>query len=140
MTKRWTPEEIQWLRDLAPTVRYASDIAVQMGTTQHAIITQAGRYQISEVINYTPEQQVMMDARYRARELRKYQKRKEVRRENGYAPKPKRAVNVNVEPGTAQSSPIYRNQLPRIGEISKDRMREMIAQAVRNTAEMQINA
>lgn len=139
MTKRWTPEEIQRLRDLAPTVRYASDIAAQMGSTQHAIITQAGRYGIN-VINYTPEQQTMMDARYRAREMRKYQKRKEVRRENGYAPKPKRAVNVSVELGTSQSSPIYRNQLPRIGEISKDRMREMIAQAVRNTAEMQINA
>jgi hypothetical protein len=126
----WTDERRALLSALAASGMAASEIGTVLGATRLSII-QCCSHRGIDVVTYTAAERTAVRAVTSAREKRKQDRRR----------KPstvRKAAPVKVRPGTAQSSPIYRNQLPRIGEISKDRMREMIAQAVRNTAEMVI--
>lgn len=130
----WTEENMQRLRDLALTMRYAHLIAVAMDTTQHSIVVIAGRENI-DVIKQSPEQSADSEAKLRAREQRKQAKWKAKQIPAASC------ASICVKPGTSKTSVIYRNQLPRIDDcMSKDRLRAMIAEACRNTAEMQTNA
>lgn len=129
--KRWTDDRLQRLRELAATMRYAHLIAVAMGTKQHSVVMVANREKI-DVIRRSPEQAADAEANRRARELRKYTNWKAKN-------KPEPCISICVKPGTSKTSVIYRNQLPRIDDcMSKDRLRAMIAEACRNTAEMSI--
>jgi stalled ribosome rescue protein Dom34 len=128
--ERWDHERLQRLRDLAVTLRYAHLIAVAMGATQSAVINMAGREGI-DIIKQSPEQAAASKALARAREQRKYEKWKAKNKPAESQP------SICVRPGTSKTSVVYRNQLPRIDDcMSKDRLRAMIAEACRNTAEM----
>jgi hypothetical protein len=123
----WKVEKIEALERMALAGLNAAAIAKQLGTTQHSVITKAGALNIA-VIKYTPEQQAMYDANKRERERRKQQRKRA-----------KRALAAGerfIEPGTSRTSPIFRNSLPRLPEMSKSELRAMLAEAVRNTSEV----
>jgi hypothetical protein len=75
---------------------------------------------------FTEAERAVKRAKQRAREKRHEAKRR----------KSKRSITVTVAVGTSKTAPIYRNQLPRLPEMSRNELRAMLTQAVRNTAEM----
>jgi hypothetical protein len=125
--KFWTDETRAQVRALAANGLAASEIGSTIGATKAAILTVAYRSGIN-IIMHTEAELAEMRARARLREKRKRQK--------WAAKHPTNAISVSVQLGTSKTAPIYRNQLPRLPEMSKNALREMIAQAVRNTAEM----
>jgi hypothetical protein len=123
----WTDERLAQLRSHAANKVFASDIAALFGVTKLSILTVCAKHGI-EVAKHTETELTEMRAQARAREKRKHAKRR--------ALTPVNAIVVSVAIGTSRTAPIYRNQLPRLPEMSKNALREMIAQAVRNTAGM----
>jgi hypothetical protein len=123
----WTEEKRAQLRALAATGITASEIGAIIGVTKPSVLTICGRNQIP-VVMHTEAEKAEMRARERLREKRKRQKRA--------ATRPVNAVAINVQSGTSKTAPVYRNQLPRLPEMSKNQLRDMLAEAVRNTAEM----
>lgn len=119
----WNDEKRAELRRLAGTGMFASDIAAILGTTKPAVLTVCGRNSIS-VNMHSDADLADMRARARLREKRKRQKR---------AAANPNAVTVQVRLGTSKTAPIYRNQLPRLPEMSKNALRAMLTEAVRNT-------
>jgi len=122
----WTDERRAQLCSLAATGLATSEIGAIIGTSKQSVLTCCARRNIDVVMHTDAELEVMRDTT-RAREKRKYDKRR--------AAKPP-SINITVAFGTSRTAPIYRNQLPRIPEMSKNALREMFAKAVRNTAEM----
>ncbi|MGY3609906.1 MULTISPECIES: GcrA family cell cycle regulator [unclassified Bradyrhizobium] len=127
--KYWTDEEVQKVRELAADGKYALHIADIMGVKFHQILSLAGRHGI-DMNRYTPSQEADRKMILGARLKRKYARRNEKRREAAAAVNP--IVRIGV---TSRTHPSYRNQLPRLPEMSKAELRAMLAQAVRNTAE-----
>jgi hypothetical protein len=119
----WTDEKRAQLRALAATGMFASEIGAILGVTKPSILTSCGRNGIP-VVMHTEAELAEMRARARLREKRKRQKRAAARPANA----------VHVQPGTSKTAPIYRNQLPRLPEMSKNQLRAMLTEAVRNTA------
>lgn len=123
----WTAERLTQLRAHAASGVFASDIAALFDVTKLSILTVCAKRGI-EVVKHTETELTEMRAQVRAREKRKHAKRR--------ALAPVNAIVVQVAIGTSRTAPVYRNQLPRQPEMSKTALREIIAQAVRNTAEM----
>lgn len=136
--KGWPPERVEELRILAATNMPASAIAAQLGVGHMGLLISAARAGIP-VVAYTAEEQAARVARKKAVDCAKYQR---FRKRHGMpiTSEIKSAIApITVRPGTSRTSAVYRNQLPGIDpEMSKDRLRAIIAQAVRNTAEMAI--
>ncbi len=122
----WTDERRTQLCSLAVSGLTASEIGAIIGTSKQSVLTCCTRRNI-DVVMHTAAELAAMRVNDRARE-----KRKQDRRRAGKTP----SINITVAFGTSRTAPIYRNQLPRIPEMSKNALREMFAQAVRNTAEM----
>jgi hypothetical protein len=122
----WTDERIARVAGLAANGLYGSDIAADVGCSLHSVLTICGRYAIN-VNRYNPEQQAYFEQKTREREKRKNDKRRT-------GPRAPRSEFV-FRPGTSKTSPIYRNQFPKLPDMSKDELRAMLAEAFRNTAE-----
>lgn len=129
--KTWTQAKFDHLCEMAATGAFASDIAAVLGTSHHSVVTMAGRNSIP-INRYTPAEQAEMDRRYREAEVRKNARR----RAATAAKRPDRTIVPRL-PSQIKTSPEYRNCLPKIPEMSKSALRAMLADAVRNTAEMQ---
>lgn len=123
----WTDERRVQLCNLAASDLTASEIGAIMGTSKQSVLTCCTRRKIDVVMHTDAELAVMRD-NARARDKRKHDKRR--------ANSP--SINITVATGTSRTAPIYRNQLPRMKEMSKNELREMFAQAVRNTAEISV--
>jgi hypothetical protein len=124
----WTIERRNQLAELASTGMAASAIGAIIGASKQSVLTCCARRNIS-VAMHTDAELAAKRANTAAREKRKQDKRKAGRAATRSPPKA-----ITVKPNTSQSSVVYRNQLPRLPEMSKNALREMIAQAVRNTA------
>jgi hypothetical protein len=134
--KGWPPERVEELRILAATNMPASAIAAKLGVGHMGTLIAAAKAGIA-VVAYTPEEMAVRVARKKSVDCAKYQR---WRKRHGMPITPATAPII-VRPGTSRTSAVYRNQLPGIDpEMSKDRLRAIIAEACRNTAEMQINA
>lgn len=129
MRNRWTDEQIDVLRALSAKGMTASEIGAEIGATKHSVITAAFHHQI-QVILHTDAEIYAMKQRQRIREKRKNDKRKALTK-----PKPK-PIMISVEPDVSRTSSFFRKQLPKIPEMTKNELRAMLADAVRNTAEM----
>ena len=123
----WTEDRLTQLRACAANGMFATDIAALIGVTKLSILTVCAKHNI-EVTKHTEIELADMCARERAREQRKRLKKR--------AASSPVIPNVTVAFGTSRTAPIYRNQLPRIPEMSKNALREMFAKAVRTTAEL----
>lgn len=122
----WTNERLAELRGHAAERLPATAIAAIFGVTKLSILTLCGKHQI-DIVKHTDAEEAGRRACARLRESRKRQK---------HAAKASKAITVSVQLGTSKTAPVYRNQLPRIPEMSKNALREMLAQAARNTAGM----
>jgi hypothetical protein len=125
----WTEERRDRLRTYAASRMFASDIALQLGVTKLSILTVCAKHGI-ELNKHTEIELADIRAKDRARE-----KRKRLKKQTARSPV---ASKVIVAIGTSRTAPIYRNQLPRVPEMSKNALREMFAKAARNTAEMPV--
>jgi hypothetical protein len=121
----WTDERIARVATLAVAGCYGSEIGADLGCSLHSVLTICGKHGIP-VNRYTPEEQAYFDQKAREREARKNAKKRK---------KPVTEARFVFAPGTSKTSPIYRNQFPKLPEMSKAALRAMIAEAVRNTAE-----
>jgi hypothetical protein len=121
----WTDERMARVATLAVAGYYGSQIGADIGCSLHSVLTICGREGIP-VKRYTPEEQAYFDAKARQRELRKQAKRRK---------SPVTESAFVFSPGTSKTSAIYRNQFPKLPEMSKTALRAMLADAVRNTAE-----
>jgi hypothetical protein len=121
----WTDERIARVTTLAAAGSYGSDIGADIGCSLHSVLTICGKQGIP-VNRYTPEEQRYFDKKTQEREARKNAKRRK---------KPATEARFVFLPGTSKTSPIYRNQFPKLPEMSRAQLRAMLADAVRNTAE-----
>lgn len=122
---KWTDEWRAQLRRLAASGLAASEIGNLVGASKPSVMAVAIRNGIPLILHTEAE---LADMRALAR-LR--EKRKRIKRRSGSG------LSISVDPGTTKTSPVYRNQLPRLPDgLSKNELRAMIAEAVRNTAEM----
>jgi hypothetical protein len=121
----WTDDRLARVAELAAAGHYGSQIGADIGCSLHSVLTICGKQGIP-VNRYTPEEQVYFDQKTREREARKNAKKRK---------KPETEARFVFNPGTSKTSPIYRNQFPKLPEMSKAALRAMIAEAMRNTAE-----
>ena len=131
--KTWTDKDFDRLKELAATGMFASAIAKELSTSHASIGTRAGRHGIT-VEKYTPAEKHAMSDRRAAKLKRKYAARRARRKAAARAGVPA----VVIDPCASRTSPIYRNRLPRIPQMSKSELRAMLTQAVRNTAEASV--
>jgi hypothetical protein len=136
----WTDERRAELRRLAVSGMYASDIAIDLKTTHREVLRHCTRHQI-DVLRFTPEQQARLDAlasvretRRRAKDVdankrRKIEERLAAMERSGHSA-------ASVRAAASPSSVGYRAHLPPMPEMSKTQLRAMLAEAVRNTAQM----
>ena len=124
----WTDERIARVATLAVAGYYGSQIGADIGCSLHSVLTICGREGIP-VNRYTPEEQAYFDSKARAREERKKIKKRK---------KPETEARFVFTAGTSKTSAIYRNQFPKLPEMSKAALRAMLADAVRNTAEVRL--
>ena len=132
--KRWTEKEFNHLREMAAAGEYASAIAAKLGTSRASILTMAGRNGV-EVLRYTPEEQDEMDRRRRESDRRKLERRRGRKRERTAA---QRGSTIIIDPTASRTSAAYRSRLAPLPEMTKNELRAMLAQAIRNTAEISI--
>jgi hypothetical protein len=123
----WTDERRAQLCSLAVSGLTASEIGAIIGTSKQGILTCCSRRNI-DVVKHTEIELTDIRDKDRAREKRKRLKKQ--------ATRSPLVTHVTVAFGTSRTAPIYRNQFPRIPEMTKNALREMFAQAVRNTAGM----
>ncbi len=137
---KWTPELAERARELAATGMHAGDIAKEIGRTQISVIQYCARHGI-EVVRYSAEQQAMYDRRLRdsedKRNARKRARNAKNKLEARLAAMARSGHNeVTVNAAASPTSVGFRAHLPLQREMTKTELREMLAQAVRNTAEM----
>lgn len=125
----WTVDRRNQLRELAATGAAASDIASALGVSKLSILNCCKRRGITVTARTEAEAQM---ATTLAREANR---RKQAKWKASQKAKPATAaLTVRAVPGTSKTSVIYRNQLPPLPEMTKNELRAMLAQAVRNTA------
>ncbi len=122
----WTPERVIELNMLAGQQKPAAVIAAQLGTTAHSVLQKAQRLGIS-VIRYTEEEAAEYQARARERDRTKKRRRK--------TSEPA-AVAASKPVGTGNWAQPYRRLLAPGPELSLSERRNMLTEAVRNTAAM----
>ncbi len=126
----WSNERRIQLRVLAASGMPAIEIAATIGTTKLSILNQCRRHGIDVTVQ-TPAEREAAKAVEREKNRRKQAAWQAKQKAN------KPAVTNRTAPGTSRTHPIYRNQLPRLADgTSKEALRRMISEAVRNTAEM----
>lgn len=123
----WTDEKRAELRKLAATGMCASDIGLILGATKPSVVTTAGRGKIP-LVRHTETEIEEMRLRTEQRLKRMHDSRR----------KAKSSVVVIGDKVIAKTSAFYRKMLPHLPEMSKNQLREMIAEAFRNTAEASI--
>lgn len=139
----WTEEKRAQLTALAATGTIAADIAIALGTSPASVITFAGRNNIA-VVRYSAEQQFIYDARKKDRDAHRHrnraaeeaQQKRIAERQAAMARGDFTAAAVNA--AFTKTSRAYRKLLRPIGELSKNALRAMIAEAAANTASLQI--
>lgn len=129
----WSGANREQLVELAASRLAASEIAAVLLTSRQSVVTACSQRGIDLVLD-TPAELEEKRAKIRAYEKIKLERKRAARRASEIPARPRKPSTI---PGTSQSSVVYRNQLPRIGEMTKNELRAMLAQAVRNTAEMQ---
>lgn len=138
----WTDEKRAEVARLAGTGMIAPEIATALGATHASILTYCGRHGIP-VIKYSPEQQAMYDRRALDRETTRQarkvaaNKKKKLAQRLAAMERSGHAAAV-IAAASSQTSVGYRAHLPPAPDMTKNQMREMFAQAVRNTAEIAI--
>lgn len=118
----WTDEKRSELRRLASLGMPASEIGIILGATKPSIITTAGRANIDLVL-HTEAEIAVMKANRVGRQKRRKKKAK------------KAAVVIIGDRVVSKTSSFYRKLMPTVPEMTKNELRAMLAQAVRNTAE-----
>jgi hypothetical protein len=127
----WTVERRNQLCKLAAPGMAASEIGALIGTSKLSVLNCCKRRGIDVATHTDAEREI---ARAVAREANRRKQARWQAKQKAMAV----AAPIRVMPGTSRTDPIYRNQLPRLPEMSKNALRAMFAQAVRNTAEMSI--
>lgn len=122
---RWTPADIDRLRELAAQGRFASEIAALLNTSYRSVLGAASTRGI-RVKKHTPAELEDLAERARDRDRLKKQKRRQ-----GAVARRRKAIDL---PTMSKTSAAYRNTLPRTGTMSKAELQAMLAEAVRNTA------
>lgn len=122
----WTDERRAQLRSLAAAGFAASEIAALIGASKLSVMACCARRNI-DVVLHTEAELEAMRVKARLREKRRDDKKRATRLP---------AIRITVATGTSRTAPIYRNQLPRVREMSKNELRADLARAVRNTAEL----
>lgn len=138
----WTEQKRAQLTELAAAGKNAAEIGLALETSQPSVITFCGINKIS-VIKHTPEQQAVFDARAIERETKR-QVRKVAANSKAKIEQRRLAMargdftSLAVNAATSKTSRAYRLALPPIGEMSKNQLRAMIAEAAANTASIQV--
>jgi len=115
----------------------AAEIGKELGVTRNSVLGKVHRLGLEQraptpIRFQSPERRREIYAS-RARErdrIKKEKKRAAIKAK-------KRAIEWSAQ-GLSKTSPTYRDQLPRIGTKTRNELREMLAQAVRNTAEARV--
>jgi hypothetical protein len=136
----WRVGVIKRLRELVASGMNAADIAKEIGRTQASVITFSARRGIA-IVRYNPEQQAMYDRRFRDAEDKRNARKRAVNAKKKLdarleAMKRSGHNTVTVIAAASPTSVGFRAHLPLQREMTKAELREMLAQAVRNTAEM----
>lgn len=130
----WNDEKRSRVMELAATGMVAEDIGAALGTTEASILTYCGRHQIP-LFKYSPERQAVYDQRLRDRNAKKDAKKVAANQAKKIAQRKAFMAGIGLSPDTNKTSPVYRNTLPKLPEMSKSELRSMLTEAVRNTAE-----
>ncbi len=153
----WTPERDEILRTKWAEGTKTADIAVELGGFEHtkdggkgAVLGRAHRLKLAARSTGKPRLDPAEAERRRKEHNRKRSdRRRRQRAESGQASSQHANQNKRIQevvarhkaaalPAVSKTSPAYRNQLPTIGNLSKNELRAMIAEAARNTAEMSV--
>ena len=126
MANWWTSPRVAALRLLASRGIPASLVAEELGATRQGVLRKCNHDGIDIVVD-TPEEAAGRKKLELAR-----QDRKNARRRGG------RTSSSRLILGVSKTSSIYRNQLPRIPDMTPNERRNMLAEAVRNTAAMRV--
>lgn len=124
MANWWSPPRVASLRLLASRGIPASLIADEIGATRQGVLRKCFHDGI-DVVRDTAEEAA---GRKTLESVR--QGRKNVKRLGGRTSEPR------LISGVSKTSPIYRNQLPKAPDMTPNQRRNMLAEAVRNTAAM----
>lgn len=116
----WTDEKRSELRRLAALGMPASEIGLILGATKPSVITTAGRANIDLVLHTEAEIAVMVANRVGRQKRRKTEDRK-------------KAVVVIGDRVVSKTSSFYRKLMPTVPEMTKNELRAILTQAVRNT-------
>jgi diketogulonate reductase-like aldo/keto reductase len=119
----WTDVLVEQMKAMADRGDYATDIAIAMNTSKLSVLNVCARRGIT-INAHTPAEQAEMDEKTRERERRKNIRRRFDAR-----------VPVAVRfCGVSRTSPIFRNQLPRlVGNPTRSQLEAELRQAVINT-------
>jgi len=126
MSSFWTAPRTASLRLFASRGIPASHIAKEIGTTRQSVLQKCA-YEGIDVVRDTAAEAAERDRLKQARHRRKNERRRV---------KPSNRPRLVL--GVSKTSSIYRNQLPRIPEMTPNERRNMLAEAVRLTAAMRV--
>jgi hypothetical protein len=142
MTDRhfWTTDRVARVTELAVAGVISSAIAADIGTTQASVLTFCGRRGIA-VVKYSPEQQRIYDERARLREASRNARKRAHNQAKLIAARKIAIANAPALTTAIPKPKLNTMELRRvfhIPEMSKADQRAFLADAVRNTAQMQV--
>lgn len=128
---RWNKEALDELRAMAATGLAVSEICSPLDLSVESVVGAASAHGI-KVTRHTAAEQEAVRERLRAQNTAK-KRRSRQKHKHKVVADTRRAAGLPV---ASKTSPAYRNQLPGIGDRTKNELRAMLAEAVQNTARM----
>ncbi len=125
----WTTERVSRLATLASANICGTLIAAEFGCSTQCVIVKAFQLGIP-LVKYTPEEQAEFARRARLRSAGKKRRKTQVARQQRIVPE--------FDPSASKTSKSHRLRYGKLPEMTKNELRAMLTQAVKNTAEASV--